>query len=185
MKLLRNLFFFAILASGLKLQAQITSNLPIVIITSAGAITTTQSQATVAIIDNVSGINHPTDPPTYTGIIGIKLRGNAAFAKKSYSVETWSAPNVSLDTALMGMPSENDWVLQANYPDRTLLRADLAFYLHDKMGRYSPRMKHCEVILNNQYVGVYNFGEQIKRSTGRLDLAKLTVNDNFGHNMTG
>lgn len=185
MKLLRNLFFFAILASGLKLQAQITSNLPIVIITSAGAITTTQSQATIAIIDNVSGINHPTDPPTYTGIIGIKLRGNAAFAKKSYSVETWSAPNVSLDTALMGMPSENDWVLQANYPDRTLLRADLAFYLHDKMGRYAPRMKHCEVILNNQYVGVYNFGEQIKRSTGRLDLAKLTVNDNFGHNMTG
>ncbi len=185
MKLLRNLSLIVFFVSAFQVRAQVTSNLPIVIITTPGAITNTQSQGSIAIIDNISGTNTFTDPPTYTGMIGIKLRGNAAYAKKSYSIETWSAPTISLDTALMGMPSENDWVLLANYPDRTLLRADLAFYLHEKMGRYAPRMKHCEVVINNQYMGVYNFGEQIKKSTGRLDIAKLTVNDNFGHNMTG
>lgn len=185
MKLLRYLLSALILTSFFQSQAQITSNLPIVVITTPAAINNTQQQGTMNIIDNISGVNHPTDPPTFTGMIGIKLRGNAAYPKMSYSVETWSAPAVSLDTSLMGMPSENDWVLLANYPDRTLMRSDLAFYLHDKMGRYAPRMKHCEVIINNQYVGVYNFGEQIKRDPGRLDLAKLTVNDNFGLNMTG
>ncbi len=185
MKLLRYLFFLLLFSAVSVCRAQITSNLPIVIITTPAAVNNTQQQGTMNIIDNISGVNHHTDPPTFTGMIGIKLRGNALYAKQSYSIETWSAPSISLDTALMGMPSENDWVLLANYPDRTLMRGDLAFYLHDKMGRYAPRMKHCEVILNNQYIGVYNFGEQIKKSTGRLDIAKLTVNDNFGLNMTG
>lgn len=185
MKLLRNLLFCSFLCINTNLWAQFTSNLPIVKITTPAPITGTQAQGTMAIIDNVSGVNNDTDPATFTGMIGIKTRGNAAFAKKSYTVETWSAPSVSVDTSLMGLPRENDWVLLGNYPDRTLFRANLAFNLHDKMGRYSPRMKHCELIVNNQYVGIYNFGEVIKRDVGRLDIATLTVADNFGHNLTG
>lgn len=185
MKLLRIVFFVNFIGGSFLAQAQFTSNLPIIKITTAAAITATQSQGTMSIIDNISGINNDTDPATFTGMIGIKTRGNVAYAKQSYTVETWSAPSVSVDTALLGMPRENDWVLLGNYPDRTLLRGDLSFLLHNKMGRYAPRMKHCELIVNNQYAGVYNFGEVIKRDTGRLALSKLTVNDNFGHNMTG
>lgn len=185
MKLLRNVFLVTLMGFGLQVNAQFTSNLPIIKITTPAAITTTQSQGAMSIIDNISGVNNDTDPPTFTGMIGIKLRGNAGYAKQSYSIETWSAPTISLDTALLGMPSENDWVLLGNYPDRSLMRANLALTLHTNMGRYAPRMKHCEVIINNQYAGIYNFGEQIKRDIGRLDLSKLTVNDNFGHNMTG
>lgn len=166
-------------------NAQITSNLPIVIISTPNTIGANQVQATMNIIDNASGVNSENDPPTFTGMIGIKLRGNNALPKLSYSVETWSSPTISLDTSLMKLPRDNDWVLLGNYYDRSLMRNVLAFKLHDKMGRYAPRMVHCELILNNQYLGVYCFGEQIKRDVNRLDIAKLTVADNFGLNMTG
>ncbi len=165
--------------------AQFTSNLPIIIITTPGVIGTTQIQGNMSIIDNVSGVNVSTGTPTFIGMIGIKHRGNLAYAKKSYSIETWSAPLISIDTSLLGMPSENDWVLLGNYPDRSLMRNVISNVLHEKMGRYAPRMKHCELIVNNQYLGVYNFGETIKRNINRLDISKLTVNDNNGYNMTG
>jgi len=162
-----------------------TTNLPILIIQTPGAIVDTYTQATISIIDNASGTNNITDPPTFTGMIGIKNRGNTALAKLSYSMETWITPNVSLDTALLGLPTENDWVLLSSYTDRSLMRDALSKLMHESMGRYAPRNKHCEVVLNTQYLGVYLFGEKIKRDVNRLDLAKLTVTDNFGENMTG
>ncbi|MBL7765704.1 MAG: CotH kinase family protein [Chitinophagaceae bacterium] len=174
-----------ILLSFQATYAQFTSNLPIVKITTPGAIGTAQIQGTMDIIDNASGTNNDTDPSTFTGMIGIKLRGTTGYPKQSYSIETWSAATVSLDTALLGMPSENDWVLLASYPDRSFVRNILSFKLHDQMGRYAPRMRHCEVIVNGQYAGIYEFGEKIKRTVNRLDLAKLTPADNFGENMTG
>ncbi|MBP6623798.1 MAG: CotH kinase family protein [Chitinophagaceae bacterium] len=187
MKLLLKLIFaFFCLFSGLHSFGQLTStNLPIVIITTPAAITTTQSQGSVSIIDNISGTNTPSDPAKFVGMIGINIRGNATSPKPSYSIETWSAPTISLDTSLLGMPSENDWVLLSSYEDRSLMRSTLAFKTHDQMGRYSPRMKYCEVIVNSQYQGIYTFGEKIKRDSLRLDIAKLTNIDNAGENLTG
>ncbi len=174
------------LLNGLFSYGQLTStNLPIILITTPGAITNTQSQGNISIIDNISGTNTPTDPAKFSGIIGISTRGNGTYPKSSYSIETWSAPTISLDTSLLGMPSENDWVLLSNYEDRSLLRSTLAFKMHDQMGRYSPRMKYCEVIVNNQYQGIYTLGEKIKRDSLRLDIAKLTNIDNAGENLTG
>ncbi|KXK41805.1 MAG: spore coat protein CotH [Bacteroidetes bacterium OLB11] len=180
------LSLFILLNIGNSLLAQFTTNLPVVIITTSGAIGNTQIQGTMSIIDNASGINnYPNDPSTFSGMIGIKLRGGAAYAKQSYTVETWIQPGVSLDTSLLGMPSDNDWVLLGHYPDRSLLRENLAYILHSNMGRYAPRMKFVELVVNNQYAGIYNFGETIKRNSGRLGLSKLTVNDNYGYNLTG
>lgn len=190
MKLLR--FFpalFCLTIFSYKVQAQLTStNLPIIIITTPSTIGTSAIQGNLSVIDNATGTNTPTSTPVFTGIIGIKLRGNAttqSYPKKTYTIETWSTPNVSMDTSLLGMPSENDWVLLASYPDRSLLRTTLSFNLHDRMGRYAPRMKFCEVIVNNQYQGIYLFGEKVKRDTSRVDIAKLTVTDNAGINLTG
>ncbi len=180
------LISFFLLLTALGTRAQLTStNLPIVMINVSGAIGTTQTQASMSIIDNVSGLNHPTDIPVFTGMIGVNVRGNTTYPKSSYSVETWSAPTVSLDTALLGMPSENDWVLLSSYEDRSLQRNMLAARLHEKMERYAPRMRYCELLINNAYMGVYTFGERIKRDSLRLDIAKLTPLDNAGINLTG
>lgn len=167
--------------------AQLTStNLPIAIVTFTGTPTdSTQLQGNLQIIDNTSGINTPTDPPKFSGMVGVKYRGNTAYPKKSYSIETWSSPTISLDTSLLNMPSENDWVLLASYEDRSLARFMLSTKTMEKMGRYAPRMKYCELIVNNQYQGIYLFGEKIKRDSNRVDIAKLTNIDVSGNNLTG
>lgn len=163
--------------------AQITTNLPIVKL--AGTITGTESQGTLAVIDNLSGINNENDAPTYTGMIGVRIRGNASATKPSYALETWSAPNTNVDVSLLGMPAENDWVLMSSYNDRSFTRMVLSNKLHESMGRYAPRFKHCELIVNGTYEGIYLFGEKIKRDTARLDLANLKNIDNSGSQLTG
>lgn len=184
MKLLRFLLIGSLCMSNA--FAQLTStNLPILIINGPSTISTTQVQGTLSIIDNVSGVNSPTDPPTFTGMIGINVRGNTSYPKSSYSVETWSTPTVSLDTAILGFPSENDWVLLSSYEDRSLLRNVLSLRSHDKMGRYAPRLKYCEVIINAQYMGIYTFGEKIKRDSNRVDISDLNTTDNAGPELTG
>ena len=35
---------------------------------------------------------------------------------------------------------------------------------------YSPRTQFCELIINDQYKGVYLFTEKIKRDNGRVDI---------------
>lgn len=173
-------------ALPISLWAQLTStNLPIVIITTPTSINATQQQGTMNIINNASGVNNINDVPTFTGTIGINWRGSTAFPKYNYNIETWSAPNVNLDTALLGLPSENDWVLLGMYTDRSLLRSSLSFKLYESFTRYSPRMRYCEVVVNNQYQGIYMFGEKIKRDVNRLDIATLNITDNFGDELTG
>lgn len=184
-KLLLFVGFLLLAGTGDILQAQITSNLPIVIVTTPTAISTSQIQGTLSIVDNSSGINNQTDPPTFTGMIGIRIRGASTTPKLSYSLETWVSNGVSLDTALLGMASDNDWVLLSSYNDRSLARTVLTNRLHENMSRYAPRMEHCELIVNGAYQGVYLFGEKIKRTAGRLDLSKLNVTDNSGSQLTG
>lgn len=172
-----------------QLFAQLTStNLPIIKITAALTINDTMVQGSMDVIDNVSGINNVTDPATLNSMIGIKLRGNTvsqSYPKKSYTIETWNGFNVTNNISVLGLPAENDWVLLSAYSDRSLMRSMLSFKLHDKMGRYAPRMKYCELILNNTYKGVYLFGEVVKRDTGRLSLSNLRPQDNFGDQLTG
>jgi hypothetical protein len=178
--------FFAVALLTIISKAQLTStNLPIVILTSTSAINDTQKQAAIKIIDNISGVNTPLDAAKFNGMIGLKLRGGNAYPKSSYSVETWSSPFTSLDTSLMALPSENDWVLLASYVDRSLMRNLLTNQLHEKMGRYAPRFKLCELIVDNQYKGVYLFGEKIKRDTNRVDIANLKNIDISGDQLTG
>lgn len=184
----KSLFFIvSLLWLTTSIQAQLTStNLPIVVLTSSATINDSlQVQGTMQIIDNATGLNHPTDVPKFIGMVGLRYRGNTSYPKKSLTVETWSAPTVSLDTSLLNLPSENDWVLLSCYEDRSLARYMLSAQAVQKMGRYAPRMKYCELILDGNYQGIYMFGEKIKRDSNRVDIAKLTNTDVFGSNLTG
>ncbi|MCC6838628.1 MAG: CotH kinase family protein [Flavobacteriales bacterium] len=169
-----------------------SSNLPIVVINTNGqAIPDGQKiTAFLGIVDNGAGnLNHPNDPWTdYGGNIGIELRGNSSDAlalKKSYSLELRDAFGQDLDAPLMGMPSESDWVLLASYFDKSLMNNTLSFHLARAMGRYAPRTRDVEVVLNGEYVGVYNFVERIKRGPGRVDIAKLQPDETVGDDLTG
>lgn len=168
--------------------AQFSTNLPILKLSLNQPIVDTYQMATMEVIDNTSGVNSYGDAATQTSNAGVRLRGNAvsqAYAKKSYSLETWTGFNISNNISVLDLPAENDWVLLAAYPDRSLLRSRLALELHDEMDRYAPRFKYCELFIDTAYQGIYLFGEKIKRDTSRIDLANLRTIDNFGEELTG
>jgi len=123
-----------------------SSNLPIILIDTYGQQIPDDPKiaAGMKIIDNGNGIrNYTTDPPQFSGQIGIEIRGSSSqmFPKKSYGLETWDPLGNSIDTSLMGMPSESDWILNANYTDKSFLRNVMAYQVWQNMGYYSTRYK--------------------------------------------
>jgi len=131
--------------------------------------------------------NYLTDVPEFVGYSGIELRGSSSqsFPKKSYGFESWDALGNSIDTSFLGMPSESDWILNANYTDKSFIRNVMAYQVWKNMGHYSTRYHFVELILNDQYLGIYIFSEKIKRDKNRLDIAKLSTAQNTGDEVTG
>lgn len=168
-----------------------SSSLPIVKIYTNGQVILNEQKitATLQVIDNGTGqTNFTTDPPTgYNGQIAIEQRGNSSvwMPKKSYNFETQMPDGSNNNAALLGMPAENDWVLLANYSDKTLMRNYLSQTIYEKMGRYGPRMRHCELVVDGEYRGIYLLGERIKRDSQRVDIARLDPGENTGADLTG
>ena len=187
--------FFTITAVGWAMvlhgQAFTESNLPIVLIQTGGQIIADDPKITadMKIIYNGPGkINRLTDPPAhYNGKIGIELRGSSSqdFPKKPYGFETREDNGENRNVSLIGLPEENDWILNASYNDKTLMRDALAYLIADKLMPYAPRVRHVELIINNQYQGVYVLTEKIKRDKNRVDISNMDVDDNTGDALTG
>ena len=169
-----------------------SSNLPLVIINTPNNQNIPDEpklQASMKIIDNGLGnINHLTDfPNAYNKLIGIEQRGSSSggFPQKSYGFETRNTDGSILDTIILGMPIEHDWILYAPYNDKTCLRNNITYDLSSKMGHYAAKSKICELVVNGQYQGIYYLMEKIKRDQNRVDIAKLLPTDNSGDELTG
>lgn len=168
-----------------------SSNLPIIIISTNGQFIPNEPKITadMGIIDNGPGVrNKLTDARNnYNGKIGIEVRGSSSqsFPKKQYGIELRDATGNGISASLLGMPAEEDWVLFAPYNDKSLMRDVLAYKLGRDMGRYAPRTKYCELILDGQYQGVYVLIEKIKRDNNRVDIARLDPAEISGDDVTG
>ena len=173
------------------LNAPDSTNIPLIMINTNNQLIVDEPKINVdfKVIDNFpNSLNYPTDSGNiYSGIAGIEIRGSysATLPQKPYGIETRDTQGNNNNVSLFGMPQENDWILIANYNDKTFLRNVLAFDLFEKMGHYAPRTKLCEVVVNDIYNGVYVFTEKIKRDNGRVDIAKLDLDDNYGDSLTG
>jgi hypothetical protein len=123
----------------------------------------------------------------YDGKIGIEIRGHssASYPQKPYLFETRNEDGSNNNVSLLGMPKENDWTLLSFYNDKSFVRNILAFQLFTEMGNYAPRSRLVEVIINNEYMGIYQLCEKIKRDKNRVDIAKLKSDDNDGEEITG
>lgn len=119
--------------------------------------------------------------------MGIELRGSSSqsFPKKSYGFEF--RDNAGNDTAisLLGMPKESDWILSANYSDKTFMRNAFAYFMASKMGWYAPRTRYVELVLNGEYQGIFVLTEKIKRDAQRVNISSLKISDTTGTNVTG
>lgn len=169
----------------------LTTHLPIIIINTNGVEIPDEPKisGTMAIIDNGPGeLNNQYDTPNdFNGHIGIEIRGQSSqiFPKKSYGVETRDAQGDDLDASLLGMPVESDWVLYAPYTDKSMLRNFITFYMGSKLEPYCSRMAYCEVIVNNDYKGVYILMEKIKKNENRVNIGKLKPDEIAGDDLTG
>lgn len=166
------------------------TKLPLILINTASVIPDEPKvTANMKIIYHADGsYNYESDEANiYDGFIGIERRGSSSynFPQRPYGLETRDEIGQNLDTALLDMPSENDWVLLSNYNDKSFARNILAFELFQKMGHYAPRMRLAEMLMNGTYQGVYLFGEKIKRDKGRVAIAKLAEKDTVGTGLTG
>ncbi|MBI2417693.1 MAG: CotH kinase family protein [Ignavibacteriales bacterium] len=168
-----------------------TSNLPIFIINTNGIPIPNEPKITadMKVIYRGAGIrNSVTDTVYhYNGKIGIEIRGSSSqqFPKKQYSVETRDIAGNDIDVAMLGFPAESDWILYAPYTDKSMYRDVLVYQLAAKLGGYASRYKFCEVMLNNEYQGVYVLFEKVKRDKNRVNISKCETADTTGDALTG
>lgn len=169
-----------------------SSNLPVIVITTDPAETIPDEpkiNADMKIIYHGGTTRNLVSDPgnVYSGTIGIEIRGrySASFPRKPFGFETRDSSGNNLNTGLLGMPPGNDWILLANYNDKTFLRNYLAFEISREMGHYAPLSRYCEVVLNGLYQGIYLLTEKIKVDENRVNIAKLRPDENSGENMSG
>ena len=169
----------------------ISSNLPLIKINTNGQTIQQEIKITadMQVIDNGAGnLNYFDDiPNNYNDKIGIEIRGasSVGFPKNGFGIETRDSLGDNNNVELLGMPSENDWVLHGPYADKTLIRNLVTYHIGGRLGRYNPRVRICELFLDNQYWGVYLLKEKIKRDKNRVDISKLTPSDTIGDDLTG
>jgi hypothetical protein len=193
------LFCILVFALSFPLKGQILSesNLPIIIIAtdnSAEIPDEPKIGASMVIISRSDGErNHITDLNNpallnYNGRIGIETRGGSTqdSPKKQYGFTTLKPDNVtSSNVSLLGMPSENDWILNGMTFDTARIRDYLCYNLSRQLGNYASRTDYCEVIINGDYMGLYVLEEKIKAGKQRVDVKKIEKEDNTTPDITG
>jgi hypothetical protein len=126
-------------------------------------------------------------PEDSAGAIGIEFRGSSSqgFPKKGYGFETREDDGSNRNTRVLGLPTENDWVIHNPYSDKSLMRNALAYALGRETGRYAPRTVFFELVLDGEYEGLYVLTEKPKRDDDRVDIDPLLPTDIDGDELTG
>ena len=104
----------------------------------------------------------------------IKGRGNTTWGmpKKPYRIK------LDEKARLFGFPGDKDWILLANYSDKTLLRNILAMEISRLCGMsWTPRMLSVDVYLNGEYIGVYTFCDHKEVAPDRVNIEVATETD--------
>jgi hypothetical protein len=173
------------------------SNLPIIVIETVNRETIPDEPkilGTMKIIERPNGERNficdvdNEDFLNYSGTIGIEVRGSSSqtLDKKPYGIDTLEDDGTEdKGEKLLGMPKEDDWVLNSFAFDDSMMRDYVSYEMARKMGQYAVNLKYCEVVLNGEYIGLYALSEKIKRDGDRVNIAKLSDDDNTFPDITG
>lgn len=109
-----------------------------------------------------------------------KGRGNATFLsypKKSYKFKLDESREVC------GFRKNRDWVLLAEYCDKSLMRTTYMNALSKAAGcEWTPESAHVELYLNGSYNGVYLLIEQVEKAKHKIDISDdgfIIEDDNY------
>ncbi|MBQ8546338.1 MAG: CotH kinase family protein [Clostridia bacterium] len=98
----------------------------------------------------------------------INVRGNstAVASKKPYELE------FNVDTSLLGLKAEKEWILLADYYDQSVIRNYTALTLasyFDNMD-FNPTPNHVTLFVNDEFKGIYLLTEKVNEEKGRCDV---------------
>lgn len=168
------------------------SHLPIVQINSFGEYIPDEPSipAEMGIVWNgVGQLNYSLGAPNeFFGNVSIERRGQSSlwlFPKNSFAVESKDDLGEDMDVSFLNFPEEEDWILHGPYSDKTLMRNVLTAHIAEQLGQYATRTRYVELVINEQYEGIYILMEKIKRDKNRVDIADLNEDDLDGDELTG
>ena len=112
--------------------------------------------------------------PTLTTAVGFQGRGNYTWSlpKKGYAFELQDGLGGDVDLQILGLPPGSDFALYACWSDKTCMRNALVYALGQRLGRWSPRTRYVELIIDGEYRGLYMVWERIRRDVARCDIDK-------------
>lgn len=103
----------------------------------------------------------------YNGLLQIRGRGNSTwgFPKKPYKIK------LGKKAGLLGMNEAKDYVLLANYADKSLLRNEVGFEISRILKLdYTPASQMVDIVLNGEYLGNYQLVEQLEVGKNKINL---------------
>lgn len=142
----------------------------------------TKLNATMAIVNgvadggNTAPVSSFAGAELYSGNITIKGRGNSSwtFPKKPYAVVTTNGSFAKTAATPFGLPSDFDWVLLADYSDKTFIRNEFTNTLSYALGLpWASRGLKCVAYINGVKQGLYTFCEKVKAGPQRINIALL------------
>jgi hypothetical protein len=193
------IFFLLLLPSLFYGQSLSVSNLPIVRFNTKTRVIQDEPKIPVQmeIFDNGPGqLNQVSSTPTISTVAGVEYRGSTSqadfyflpgYVKKPYGIELWtdSTGVKAKKLSLVQMPEETDWVLNASYNDRSFMRDFISQSLAGRLGLLNSKAKFVELIINDEYRGVYILMEKVKQGKNRVPISDLYPTENAGDDVTG
>ena len=130
-----------------------------------------QAKAADAYITGTIRVEDPdgmySDSVLFEGNMQMRGRGNTTWdmAKKPYRIK------LEDHTKLLGMKGNKDWVLLANYSDKSLLRNIVAMEISRLCGMpWTPHMRTVELYINNSYKGSYVLCQHKEVAKEKVDI---------------
>ncbi len=159
-----------------------TTDLPVIQITTTGGASIDSTDTYVTGTVSIAPGTANTSDVAYSGTMEIKGHGNSTWGmpKKPYKIKLDSKSSV------LGMPAQKNWILLANYDDKSLLRNAAALYAGTFTNlAWTPHSRFVELYLNGQYEGTYQLVEQIEIDKNRLNITEMDDTDVSGNAVTG
>ena len=142
------------------------TGLPVTIINTPGNVDITSKEEYVE--DALMTILQTDISDAFCELMNTKGRGNSTWSapKKPYAIK------FNKKKSLLSLPDDKSWVLLANYFDPTLLRNSVALYMGNEISTldWTPHYHYTDLMLNGQYKGIYQLGEKVKISKGRVNV---------------
>lgn len=118
-----------------------------------------------------------------TATLGVRGATSRNFPKLSFKLQLFKydkAGNiVNNDLKLLNMRKDNDWILYAMYNDKTKIRDKLSIDIWNEFGAkdnafdadYGTKLEYVEVLINNEYYGIYGLMEPVDAKKLKVDEA--------------